>query len=247
MTEELQKQINELGEQIAPMVAKREETERFKFHNHNGFNSGLIDGSDITNSENWTDDTAADAAQATADTKISSFYQSGIPTALAAGDIWIDTDDGKIYRATAAGDDAIGGGEWIRIDNITIHELTASDTLEESADTERNRDTDAFILVKEIYIRLGGTIRVKFDIKGDTASFAPAVEARIYINGVAKGTLRTSGDDSYETTSEDFNVSAYDKIQLYYKGNGTNFCYIRNFRIYYTKSTTTNETTVNTN
>lgn len=45
---------------------------------------------------------------------ITTFAQDSVPTALAAGDIWIDTDDdNKIYRATAAGDDEIGGGEWI--------------------------------------------------------------------------------------------------------------------------------------
>jgi|TARA_R110000824_G_scaffold390180_1_gene586521 hypothetical protein len=43
------------------------------------------------------------------------FRQSGIPTALNAGDFWMDSDDKKMYRATAAGDDAIGGGEWIDV------------------------------------------------------------------------------------------------------------------------------------
>tara|TARA_Y100001963_G_scaffold115087_1_gene159721 strand:- start:7652 stop:13846 length:6195 start_codon:yes stop_codon:yes gene_type:complete len=42
------------------------------------------------------------------------FRQDGIPTALAAGDLWFDTnDDNKLYVATAAGDDEIGSGEWI--------------------------------------------------------------------------------------------------------------------------------------
>jgi len=41
------------------------------------------------------------------------FRQDGIPTALNAGDVWFDTNDGnKQYRATATGDDAITSGEW---------------------------------------------------------------------------------------------------------------------------------------
>jgi|TARA_Y100000310_G_scaffold310178_1_gene355141 hypothetical protein len=45
------------------------------------------------------------------------FRQAGIPTALAAGDLWLDSDDNdKLYRATSVGDDEIGGGEWIRVD-----------------------------------------------------------------------------------------------------------------------------------
>jgi len=43
----------------------------------------------------------------------STFRQDACPTALAAGDIWIDTDDeNKSYRATTAGDDAVTSGEW---------------------------------------------------------------------------------------------------------------------------------------
>ena len=46
----------------------------------------------------------ADTAQATAITKVKSFYQTAPPTALADGDIWFDTDDGyKQYRANAVG------------------------------------------------------------------------------------------------------------------------------------------------
>lgn len=59
--------------------------------------------------------------------KITSFRQSAIPTALAAGDLWTDTDDDLTYRATAAGDNEITAGEWELIasngaifgDNIT--------------------------------------------------------------------------------------------------------------------------------
>jgi len=84
-----------------------------------GLYPGLIDVLNTTNAPavaGATDDTAANAAQGTANIRITTFIQSAIPTALAAGDLWIDTDDGKAYRATSVGDDVIGGGEWIRFD-----------------------------------------------------------------------------------------------------------------------------------
>ena len=43
--------------------------------------------------------TAAATAQATADGKVTTYFQDTTPTAEAAGDLWIDTDDGnKLHR-----------------------------------------------------------------------------------------------------------------------------------------------------
>jgi len=42
------------------------------------------------------------------------FTQASVPTSTAAGDIWIDTDDGnKQYIATSAGNDQVTSGEWV--------------------------------------------------------------------------------------------------------------------------------------
>jgi len=63
-----------------------------------------------------TAQTAANAAQSTANGRNTSFYQDGIPTSLAAGDIWFDTNDGlKMYRARGAGDNEISGSEWVAV------------------------------------------------------------------------------------------------------------------------------------
>ena len=72
-------------------------------------NEADVNTSNITNGAGWTDDT-------TADLRITTFIQSAIPTSLAAGDLWIDTDDGKMYRATGIGDTTIEAGKWIRVD-----------------------------------------------------------------------------------------------------------------------------------
>jgi hypothetical protein len=60
--------------------------------------------------------TAAANAQATADGKIVTFYQTGPPSATAVGDLWVDTDDNnKLYRASAA-----GTGSWVSVQDGLI-------------------------------------------------------------------------------------------------------------------------------
>lgn len=66
------------------------------------------------------------SAQSTANSKIKTFYQPGIPTSLEAGDLWVDTDDkNKLYRAAIAGADAITAGEWETIRDSDIAQAIA--------------------------------------------------------------------------------------------------------------------------
>jgi hypothetical protein len=61
----------------------------------------------------------ASNAQATADGKIVSFYQTTAPTATSVGDLWIDTDDGnKLYRWS--------GSAWITVQDAAIAAAQAS-------------------------------------------------------------------------------------------------------------------------
>ena len=71
----------------------------------------------------------ASAAQATADGKITSFYQASAPTSgMSEGDIWIDTDDGnKQYRYTS--------GSWVAVqDNAIATALSDAATAQATAD-----------------------------------------------------------------------------------------------------------------
>ncbi len=71
--------------------------------------------------------TDAATAQGTADGKVTTFYQSGIPTSEGIGDLWIDTDDGnKLYRAASAGADQIVAGEWVAIPDEGIASALSS-------------------------------------------------------------------------------------------------------------------------
>lgn len=53
-------------------------------------------------------------------TKTVTFAQAAIPTSVAIGDLWVDTDDSnKMYRAASVGADAIIAGEWEQVDQDT--------------------------------------------------------------------------------------------------------------------------------
>jgi hypothetical protein len=60
---------------------------------------------------------AAATAQATADGKVTTFYQSEPPTAEELGDLWIDTDDDRLYRWS--------GTAWIEIQDADIAQAIA--------------------------------------------------------------------------------------------------------------------------
>jgi hypothetical protein len=128
-------------------------------------------------------------------------------------------------------------------------EWVASDTLQQSADTERY-DTDAGYTKKK-EIRLDEdipVIRVKFDMKSNPAGGGYPTKARIYLNGAAIGTERTRTTNTYTTYSEDLDnggsgFSSGDLIQLYlnfeYGGSYPDYCgYCRNFRLYASNSIT---------
>ncbi|MGL4648356.1 MAG: hypothetical protein ACRC1H_03015, partial [Caldilineaceae bacterium] len=71
---------------------------------------------------------AADAAQATADGKIDSFYQATAPGSASEGDLWFDTDDGnRQYRYTS--------GSWVVAADTRI-----GDALSDAADAQATAD-----------------------------------------------------------------------------------------------------------
>lgn len=93
----------------------------YRYENVNGESSGTLswrlNTSAIAKSlqYGYKADLAASAAQTTANSKITTFYQPSVPTSLTAGDIWIDTDDGnKMYIANAANVNSIvtSGNGW---------------------------------------------------------------------------------------------------------------------------------------
>lgn len=66
---------------------------------------------------------AATAAASVADGKVTTFFQTSVPTSISIGDLWIDTDDGnKPYRANAKNVSTIvtNGNGWYAIQDAGI-------------------------------------------------------------------------------------------------------------------------------
>ena len=80
--------------------------------------------------------TNAAAAQGTADGKVTTFFQNGIPTSgVGVGDLWIDTDDNKLYRAASDGSNQIVAGEWVEVqDKAIATAITNAATAQSTAD-----------------------------------------------------------------------------------------------------------------
>ena len=92
--------------------------------------------------------------------------------------------------------------------------ITPSNEIQLSDDAEVSNDTTTYTKKKEVLLVVPGRYRVKFDLKspGDAAH---AARGRIYVNGIAVGTERSTVSTTYVTYSEDIDVVTDDLVQLY--------------------------------
>jgi len=123
-------------------------------------------------------------------------------------------------------------GSWLA--GSSLREFQVSDNLKISADAERTEALPVYAKVKEVSVRLPGSVRIKFDLKSSVSGASS--KGIIYKNGVAFGTERTTTSTSYTTYSEDLTFAAGDLIQLYIRdaeNTEANVAYTKNFRIYY--------------
>ena len=108
--------------------------------------------------------------------------------------------------------------------------VTPSDNLLISSDVEVTATDPAWTIEKEILILLTGTYRVYHEMHAHVGGWE--VRSRIYLNGVAYGTLRISDSGVYLPYTEDLFLERDDLLQLY--GNEIvdgRVCYLRNFRL----------------
>lgn len=136
----------------------------------------------------------------------------------------------KIVMASSTGKINL---DWIPTSTIYA---TATDTLQNSADTERTKSNqDSYTLVKQLQVLIGGTIRVKYQAYSNSPG-----TIKLSINGLTYSeTAADSG--SYSTVfSTDFQVGAGSVVQAYYKtfNNSSTNIFIKNFRIYYDENVT---------
>lgn len=107
-----------------------------------------------------------------------------------------------------------------------------SDNLRVSADSQKSVNTTTATKVKEIFILHDGMYRVKFDLRSGNSGYV--AHGRIYRNGAAYGSSRSSDTTSYTTFSEDLNLRAGDFLQLYiWVSTSGKIAYVRNLRLYF--------------
>jgi hypothetical protein len=116
-----------------------------------------------------------------------------------------------------------------RIENLAMEEnvVTAGNVYIARNDAEESHSGTTLTTLKEFYTTQSGTCRILFELKYGTAGTS---YARIYINNVSMGTLRSSTSSTYATYTEDFSISVGDYIQLkVYGSEAANTQYIRRF------------------
>jgi hypothetical protein len=162
----------------------------------------------------------------------------------ATGDIIIATGantPARLAKGTVGQSLIMGASlpEWSSLNSITP--IAGTDMIISEANTERNTNSATYVKVKDIEVLVTGTVTVTFSIAGVWNSGAFACYGKVYKNGVAAGTERTSAistywDVVYETFSENFTVVYGDNLQLYYHGESGQSAYAKNFQITCTDS-----------
>ena len=116
------------------------------------------------------------------------------------------------------------------VDDIVIYKGIASDDLVFSNDTERTTMSLSYVKLKEITSYRSVNLRVFWEMKriGDLV----AVMSKLYINGVAEGSEKSSSSTIYLEYTEDITINVDDLIQIYgHVASGSATCYIQNMRI----------------
>ena len=173
-----------------------------------------------------------------------------------AGGILIDADGLSVDSGTTADKlvqldgsaklPAVDGSQLTNLEYSPSFESVVSENLRTSSDTAKVLTTSTYTKVKEIVFNDNpGTIRVDFHLRTPNGQFNAM--GRIYKNGVAIGTERTTSSVTFQTYSENLSVARGDLIQLYIKNSSTGNVEAAYFRLYYDKSPKMITNTVNLN
>lgn len=131
-------------------------------------------------------------------------------------------------------------------DDLDLGGYVVSDTVLYSNDPVRQTDNNTLVKVKEIEVDRGeGNFRVKFWM-GQSADLGTS-QARVYVNGVATGTLHSIETDTYVQKTDDLTgIVVGDLIQIYANSSLTAYTLIKEMDIcgdveVYTVATGTNQ------
>lgn len=103
------------------------------------------------------------------------------------------------------------------------------DTVGISYDAAVGTTNNTFYRLKDIKVTRTGVYRIKYDLKSGTEG--QTVEAQIYRNGTAYGTLRSQYGAAFATYTQDLLFAAGDSVQVYGRSTSTHYVYVANFRI----------------
>ena len=155
------------------------------------------------------------------------------PPDLPAGDILLAIVDVDAAATTIVTADIHDTRIFTR--TLIIHQVIASDTLRDSNDSVENIPSTSYSKIKDIGPVppgiLSGTLRIKFAINETSTGTS---YGRIYKNGVAVGTARSTLDATYTTYSEDISDwQEGDTIELWgYHNIGSGNGNVKEFRVY---------------
>jgi hypothetical protein len=79
--------------------------------------------------------------------------------------------------------------------------------------------------LREVRVPFTGYYTIDLNLKAAQYGTGGTAYARIYINGVAVGTQRSTTSTSYQDYTETVAIATGDKIQLYVSGSGTGYNY----------------------
>jgi hypothetical protein len=140
---------------------------------------------------------------------LASSWTAGLATAL-----------GSYTAARAAYLDNVGKSSLVSVDAAVLL----------NNDAEVTSTSLSYEKKKENSITVPGQYTIKFDLKRGYTGYD--AYGRIYINGVAVGTIRVAPGDTYTTFSEDLFVAANDKVQLWLRiDSSPGISAARNFRM----------------
>jgi len=153
-----------------------------------------------------------------------------------------DGDDYKLVRLDE-------NGNILKSKILSSFKTISSIYTRTSALTERSTQATEYTKLKEIEFNdVAGTIQVSFDLKSGSSSAGRSAYGRIYKNGVAVGTERSTLSTSYVVYTEDIAVVPGDLIQLYCKQQNASYvAYCQNFKLNYDFKMNVEENVVNTN
>lgn len=140
----------------------------------------------------------------------------------------------KLSLGNPSGSRVTWDGTTLTIIGSLVLGYTAGDYLLASSDAEVSTVSTSYVKVKEIFVGSNsGTFRILFDLAIEASAFDSI--GRIYRNGVAVGTERTTSADNptFDSYTEDISGwVAGDLLQLYLKSSGGGkTAYAKNFRM----------------